>query len=292
MVKKFFSALAVVALLLLVGCGGGGSGGGGGSTSIVGRVINVVTGAAPNPASSVQVGSSSVLTSTVDGSFTLGVPSGTSAASVDTQGSGFGVWNFSFPPASGVSDIGDLWVGPQQVTVTGIVRNSTNNAPVQGSLVSFAGRRGSTGVDGRFTLTNVAYANSTQAAFWGIVGKVQTTGFFATDWSALGHLANSGVVDVGDILITPLSDPNPPGTPFNIWGQITVAGGPSGTIVRLRQGTTDIRVFNVGSDGRYLFFVSPGSYTINATKGTLTAPDQSVTLTQPNEVIRRDFTLN
>jgi hypothetical protein len=91
--------------------------------------------------------------------------------------------------------------------------------------------------------------------------------------------------------VTPLSDPNPPPAPYNIWGIVSAPGGPQGAIVRLKQGGIDVRVFNVGNDGRYYFFVVPGTYTINATKGAFTAPDQIVTLTQPNEVIRRDFNL-
>ncbi len=280
---------AMAALSLLPGCGGGG--GGGALATLVGRILNVESGGPTNPQSSVQVGSRSTLTSATDGSFQLSAPKNTTQLSVDTFNPNLGVWTFTFPPANGVTDVGDLWVGPERVTLTGKVRDSTTANPVAGASVSFAGRSATSAADGSFSLLDVAYSSATQTAFWGIVGTVRATGYFRTDFSAQPNLAVGGVVDVGDVFLTPLSDPNPPGPPFNIWGIVTASGGPQGAIVRLKQNGNDVRVFNVGADGKYLFFVAPGTYTINATKGAQTAPDQQVTLTQPNEVIRRDFNL-
>ncbi len=277
------------AVIFVAACGGGGGGGGG--ATIVGRVLQVATGGPPSPQASVQAGSDSTLTAVSDGSFQVGAPGGASSLTVDTRTAQSGVWIFSTPPASGVTDVGDLWVGPERVTLSGTVRDTTSNDPVPGATVSFGGRFGTTDASGRFGLLEVAYSSSTQTAFWGIVGTARATGYFKTDFSAAPNVASGGTVEVGDVFITPLSDPNPPGPPFNIWGVISAPGGPQGTIVRLRLASVDIRVFNVGADGKYFFFVVPGSYTINAAKGALTAPDQMVTLTQPNEVIRRDFTL-
>lgn len=278
------------AAVVMTACGGGGGGGGGTSTTVVGRVVSVVTGGPPNPASSVQVAGQSALTSLADGSFQL-PRSGASVLTVDSLGLGFGVFTFAIPSGSGVVDVGDIWIGPERVTVTGVVRNATNNAPIAGAIVNFAGRQGATNAGGVFTLNEVAYSSATQAAFWGIAGSARAPGFFRREFSAQPNLADGGVVNVGDILLTPLSDPNPPGFPFNIWGIVSAPGGAVGSVVRLQQGGTDVRVTNVGSDGRYFFFVLPGTYQIVASKGGSNAPTIDVTLNEANEVIQRNVVI-
>jgi hypothetical protein len=217
---------------------------------------------------------------------------GTNTLTVDTRTQASGVWIFSILPlVAGVNDVGDLWVGPERVTLTGVVKSSATGLPIAGATVSFGGRMGLTDASGVFSLAEVAYSSSTQVAFWGIPGSVRATGFFKADFSAAPHVAQSGIVNVGEILLVPTSDPNPPGPPYNIWGQITAPGGPSGSVVRLKQGGVDVRVFNVGPEGRYFFFVTAGDYTISASKGASTAPDVNVTLTSPTEVIRRDIVI-
>lgn len=268
--------------------------GGGGVTALatfVGRVLQVETGGPPNPQASVQVGSNSSLTSASDGSFQLSVPTGTTTLIVDSLTSTSGVWTFTVPAASGVTDVGDLWIGPERVKVRGTVRDSTTLNPVAGASVEFAGRAATTNASGVFELIDVAYASSTQTAFWGILGSIRHSSYFKADFSTQPNLAQAGVVEVGDLFLTPLSDPNPPGPPYNIWGVVTAPGGAQGAIVRLKLNSNDIRVYNVGADGKYFFFVVPGDYVVSASKDALTAPDQSATLTQPNEVIRRDFNL-
>jgi hypothetical protein len=272
---------------LAVGCGGGG--GGIATGTVIGRILNVLTGGPPNPAATVQVGSNSVLTSLSDGSFQLTAPNGTAQLSVDN-----GVpplWLFAIGPVSGNTDVGDLWVGPERVILRGKVLKANDNSPISGAAVSFAGKSDLTDATGQFDIADVAYASATQTAFWGIIGAVSATGFFRQEFSAQPFTASGGVVDIGNVLITPASDPNPPGTPFNIWGVVSAPGGASGSIVRLKLAGTDIRVFNVGTDGRYVFFVAPGSYVISASKGASTAPDIPVMLSQPNQVIRQDVTI-
>ncbi|HZH99146.1 MAG TPA: hypothetical protein VEX38_09265, partial [Fimbriimonadaceae bacterium] len=195
------------ALLIMAACGGGGGGsvGGADTARLVGRVLNVETGAALNPAASVQVGNASTLTSTQDGSFGLSAPAGSTNVVVDTRNA-FGTWNFTIPPLTGTLDAGDLWVGPQRVTLRGRVLDASNNQPIANAVVSFAGRTGRTTADGRFALAEVAYSNATQTAFWGIRGSVTANSYFRTDFSAQPNTAVNGSVTVNDILLTPTSD--------------------------------------------------------------------------------------
>jgi len=135
--KALFALTMGALTLMLAACGGGGNGGGG---TVVGRVLQVETGGPPNPQASVQTSSASALTSTADGSFQVGAPDGSTSLTVDTLTQSSGVWVFSIVSVSGVTDVGDLWVGPERVSVHGTVRDSTNNNPVPGAPVSFAGR--------------------------------------------------------------------------------------------------------------------------------------------------------
>jgi hypothetical protein len=104
-------------------------------------------------------------------------------------------------------------------------------------------------------------------------------------------LAVAGVVTVDDILISPNSDPNPPGPPFNVWGRVSPGADAPGTIATLSQGGNPVRVVNVGSDGLYKFWVPPGTYTIHFQKGPLQADVAAFTLSQANQVLRFDVTL-
>lgn len=289
--KRFILWTVVLALALFAASCGGGGGGGGGSNlgTVIGRVLNVATGGPTNPASTVQIGTRSTQTSLSDGSFQIQAANGATSMTVDNGVAP--LWTFTIGPVNGNTDIGDVWVGPERVTLRGTVLSATDQTPVPGAVVAFAGRYGTTAANGQFNLIDVAYSSSTQTAFWGILGSTTANGFFRQEFSAQPFTASGGVVDIGSILMIPTSDPNPPGTPFNVWGIVSAPGGSSGAIVRLKQGGTDVRVFNVGIDGRYAFFVAPGSYTISASKGSSTAPDVSITLSQPNEVLRRDIAI-
>lgn len=257
---------------------------------ILGRVLQVATGGPPNPRASVQKGGTSVLTSASDGSFQITVPKGATSLLVDPL-NGSGTWTFVFPSVTGTVDIGDLWIGPERVRLQGRVLNSTNNLPVQGATVSFAGRIGATDAAGTFDLVDVAYSSATQTAFWGITGSVRATGFFKTDFSAQPNTAVGGVVTVNDILITPTSNTVPPGPPYNVWGRVSPSASAPGTVVTAKLSGTPVRIFNVGSDGTYKLWLGPGTYVISYANGSLTAPDETVTLTQPNQVIQRDVVL-
>jgi hypothetical protein len=174
------------------------------------------------------------------------------------------------------------------------VLNSTNAATVANADVTFGGQNGKSGANGVFNLPGVAYSSATQTAFWGIVGSVRANGFFKTDFSAAPNTKDgSNIVDVGDILVTPTSSTEPPGPPYNITGRVLPIGTSSGCIVTLKQGATPLRIFNVGNDGKYYFWITPGSYEITYVKGAQSAPTQNVNLSQPNETVTvPDVTLN
>lgn len=292
------SLLVIAAACLIVaGCGGGGSSTNTSTTgtpgTVVGRVLNVETGGPLSPAATVQVDSNTTTTDASDGSFTVSANAGAKTVLVDTHAL-FGVWSFAIPAVNGTTDAGDLWVGPQKVTLTGHVLSSTDSQPVAGATVSFGGVTGITNAQGVFSLPNVAYSSTTQTAFWGIQGSAVATGFFASTFSAAPAVANNGVVTVSDVLLTPLSDTTPPNNPANIVGRVTPSSKASGTMVTLAvTGGNVVRIFNVDSTGDYSFWVPDGSYTVTYANGTATAPAQSVTLTSTDQVVHvPDVVLN
>ncbi|MBS1718681.1 MAG: hypothetical protein JSS72_13215 [Armatimonadetes bacterium] len=288
--KRILLVLTFVCLLL--GCGGGGGGGGSNSISLTGRVLDVEKGGPFNPAASIQDNLTSVSASVTDGSFVLPADSTTTSVIVDSKVSGNPAFTFTFPAHSTTADLGDLWVGPQQVSMTGKIVDSSSGAGVAGATVSFAGRSALTDSTGTFTLLGVAYPTSSLASFWGISGSVSATNYFATTFSASPNSAVGGVVSLPDIPMTPTSDSNPPNTPYNIWGRISPSGAALGTVVTLLDNTnTPVRVYNVSSTGTYYFWVTPGVYTITFVNGALTSPNQTVTLTKANQVVEKDATL-
>lgn len=284
--------LALLALVL-VGCGGGGGGTPAGGIRITGRVLNVATGGSLNPVPTIQLvsGDRAVNASIADGSFSINAPSGTTSLLVNTPG--FGVFTFSFPAASQtVSDIGDLWVGPEKVTVTGRLLDAGNNEPVALANVSFGGQHAVTDSNGQFAIGQVGYSTASPAGFLGLVGLVGKTGYFPNEFTSGGALPSGGIANVGDVLLTPLSDTTPPPLPYNIWGVVGPVAQAPGAIVELTDTSgTVLRRVTLGSDGTYRFWMVPGSYRVRFNKGTLTAPTQNVTLSATNEVIRRDVTL-
>ena len=285
--RKAVAACLALGIIIIFGCGGGGSAVP--TATLVGRVLQVTTGGVPSPQASVQVGLASVLTDVGDGSFSLVVPVGTTSVTVDTR-SASGLWTFTIPSATGTIDVGDLWVGPDRVNIEGFVKRSTDGAAIAGAIVSFGGRKATTGANGRFSLVEVAYSNANQTAFWGIVGSASKTGYFRNDFSASPNVANAGVVTVSDILLTPSDDDIPPPPPYNIWGRVNPSIDATGTVVTLLEATTPIQVASVGAGGAYYFWVQPGTYSVKAEKGARTVT-ASVTLPNANQLVRKDVTL-
>lgn len=280
-------AIFVLVVLVIGACGGGGGSVSTPPATLVGRVLNVTTGGPVSPSATIQVGNATTTTRT-DGSFQLNVPAGTTEIAVVPTG--FAVFRFTIPAANGTQDVGDLWVGPEQVTVTGRVLNASNQAPIAGADVSFAGRTALTNPQGTFRLTGVAYSSAALTAFWGIRGTARASDFFPSDWNTQPNVAQNGTVTVADVLLAPEGSDNPPPPPHNVWGRIAPSADAPGSRATLKQSGTAVRTYNVGTDGNYYFWVVPGTYTVEVTKDSRTAT-VDVTLTATNEVVRRDVTL-
>ncbi|HRF60080.1 MAG TPA: hypothetical protein PLH94_09235 [Fimbriimonadaceae bacterium] len=293
---KLKLGLAVlIAHVALFGCGGGG-GGGGGTTgfTVVGRVIALPSGGAPNPTASVQVGQASVLTSSADGSFSIQVPDGSDSLLVLwTPGGSTISFRYTIPPPTGgTANVGDLYVGLDKVTVEGRVVNANDQTAVSGATLRFAGKDASTDSNGRFSLTEIAYSTANPTSFFDIVGSVTRPGFLSQSFRA-STPAVSGIVTIGDVLIVPEGGNEPPGSPYNITGTVQPRASAPGTVVTLLSSGTPIRRMTVGTDSRYGFWVVAGSYTIryqNPNNG-LSAPEETVTLASQDSVVNRDVTL-
>jgi len=280
--------LLVLGLTLLWGCGGGG--GTGGTVRADGRVLSVSTGGPPNPPATAQIGSASAPTQSDSGVFILNVALG--ATTLVVLHPVFPTFTFTFPPITTDTTLGDFWIGPETVTIVGTVIHSQTSEPIPDALVLFAGKRATTNQDGEFTLTGVAYDSQNDFVFQGILGTVQKSGFLTTQFTANQNPVG-GVITLPAILLAPVSDPNPPGPPYNLWGVVTVQGEPpTGTIVTLLDSGTPIRRYNVGSDGRYFLWAVPGAYVLRFEKAGFQTVDVTVTgFDSPDDVIRNDVTL-
>lgn len=283
--RKVFLGLSVIALV--VGCGCGPIGGG---IQVTGRVLNVSTGNPPNPQATVQIANVTTQTGAGDGVFVMNVPSGSSSAIVLSS---FPTFTFTFPPIVGPTDLGDFWIGPTTVSIVGQVIDAGDSTPVSGVLVRFAGKRTMTDGGGNFTLTEVAYDPANTFVFTGILGRLEKAAYVPAEFF-VNQNPIGGVISLPPLLIARVSDPSPPPPPFNLWGVVSLQGGgnPAGTISTLLQNGTPVRQFNVGNDGRYLFWAVPGDYTIRFQRsGFQTLEIQITGFTEPSQVIRNDVTL-
>ena len=293
MKKVAFLALALLSFVLLA-CGGGG--GAFSAVRLSGRVLDISTGAPTTTACSVQSQSATATTQVVDGSFLVGAPSGATQLIVSPPSilTGYPVFTYTFAPQTLTqNDVGDLWIGPQQVTVTGVVQNASDNSAIANATVRFAGQTATTDATGTFNVQHVAYSSTNTSSFEGITGQVDRTNFLSNQFTPNGNTATAGVVNVGVVLMTPVDSNTAPPLPYNIWGIISPSTVANGTVVSLRNsGGTLVRRFTVGADARYQFWVSAGSYHIDFANGAHTAPTQNVTLNNSSDVIRADATLN
>lgn len=277
--------------LVIWACGGGPIA----SIHISGRVLDISTGAPTTTVTTLQSSTSTVPTSLVDGSFIMGGSKGETTLLVTPPSLlSYPVFTYTFQPLNqSQNDVGDLWIGPEKVEVTGVVQNAADNLPIANAKVRFAGQFGTTDSTGTFHVQQVAYSSANTTSFLGITGQVDATNFLSNQFTPNGNTAISGVVNVGTILLTPVDSNTPPPLPYNIWGIISPSGLASGTIVTLKDsGGTPVRRFTVGTDARYQFWVNAGTYTLDFANGTHTAPTQNVNLVNSSDVIRKDATLN
>jgi hypothetical protein len=279
-------------ITVLLGCGGGGAIS---SIRISGRVLDISTGGPTTNPSTVQSSTSVAQTAVVDGSFLIGAGKAETKLIVSAPSLlGYPVFTYDFQPLNQTqNDVGDLWVGPQQVTVTGTVQNAADNSPIANALVHFGGQIATTDATGTFNVLKVAYSATNTSGFLGLSGQVSAANFLSNQFTPGGNTAVSGVVNVGVVLMSPVGSNTPPPPPFNLWGLIAPSNLANGTIVTLKNSIgTPVRRFTVGIDARYQFWVQAGTYSIDFANGTHTAPTQNVTLSNTTDVIRKDATLN
>jgi hypothetical protein len=290
----FAVALAALSVLACVcaGCGGGGGGSAGSGIAITGTVTDVVVGI-PSPVAEVQAGATAqTTTSTVDGSFSLTVPSGTTKLVVIWESSTGGSpvsFTFTIPPVTAAEDVGELWIGPAQVTASGTAIDSTTQAPIGGATVTLGGVTGTTASNGTFTVGGVAYAASSQ--FPNLPGTISAPNYISAGFEPGTAAVTNGALSVGEIELTPSSSTIPPGTPYNLWGRVSPLKSSPGATVTLSLNGTPYRTATVGSDGTYYFWVPAGTYTINVVQTGFTAPTITATLTSTNQKLEEDVTL-
>jgi hypothetical protein len=270
---------------LLTGCGGGG-GFFGPSALLQGRVVLVGTGQPPNPPATVIVGGQSVRTSTQEGAFQLRVPTTATQLTVRTQG--LPDFTFNLPPlqAGQTVDLGDLYVGARTIAVQGRIVDALTQQPVGEATVSLLGQRAqSNPTTGRFTLNGVAYDPE------GVLdpeGEVRKTGYLPRRFLADQPVID-GVMEVGDLLLLPETDDNPPGQPGNVRGVVQV---PLDTPVGARIDVytpPDAPIANESvilsqPSGAFRLWLLPGNYRLVFTKGARTAT-RTITVTSLTQEI-------
>lgn len=283
----------ILCLSVLVGCGGGGGGGGTtGKVSITGIVRSITTGAPASPQATAQIGNTASKTDANDGSFALSVAPGATQLQVIPGTVNPVIFTFTFPAASSNFDVGDLYIGPESVSVTGRVFSAASGTFVPGATVKFAGKTGLTNASGVYTISGVAYDSTNTNLFLSLQGTVSASGFFPGSFTPTTG-AIGGSVTIDDVFLSNDSGTDPPDNPFNISGSVLPANFAQGTVVQLFSGSTLVRQMTVGSANKYGFWVIPGTYIIKASNPNngKSAADQSATLTSQTETVRKDVTL-
>lgn len=275
-----------LAVALLAGCGGGGGGGGGGTSkaTLIGRVIWIETGSGPNPAATVRAGTASTLTDVLDGYFEFETETGVTSATI-TFAPAVGspvVRTFNFSSATGTVELGDLYIGPQVVTLKGKAVDVSTSLPISGATVKIAGRTATTTANGTFSVANVAYSSKNPAVFLGLEGSVSATDFFTRQFNP-PSLASAGVVQVGTIALTPVGSQDPPPSPFDVQGSVTPANLGAGASVVAKQGASILRRVTADATGRFTLWLPAGTFVIEATKGA-NHGQATITITDPTVI--------
>ena len=288
--KKLNLFLGTICLVFILACGGGG-----GSTpvttiNLLGRVINVSTGQGLKGAT-LQVGTNTFTITATDGSFSFPIQSTGGTLIVNSGVSTITGWSFTVPASSTDVDLGDLYVGPSRVTMVGSTKDSTNGNAVASATIKFAGQNATSAADGSFTLNNVAFDPANTATFGNIQGTANANNYFQSTFTATGATVSGSTVTLNTILMIPQGSSAPPGTPNDLFGNITPSALANGTVVSVYSGSALVRQTTVGVSGSYGFWVPPGTYKVTFANGTHTAPDANVTLAD-GQTLRQDATLN
>lgn len=289
--SPWFIALIATFVAILIGCGGGG-GGGAVTTNVLGAILWIETGAPTNPATTVRVGDFSAPTDLGTGGFSVTALIGaTSLTATYAPAAGTPiVRTFSFPALTGSTDVGDLYIGPEEVSVAGRLVDSAAGNAIPNGRVSLAGRSATAGADGRFIIPGVAYSSTNLTVFLGLQGTAQATGFFTTSFSPPSG-AVGGLVDVGDIVMVVEGGSTPPPLPFNLTGSVLPANLGPGARVEVLSGATPIRTQFANGTGNFSFWVPVGSYTIRATQGAATG-SSPVNIVNVNQTVTVNVTVN
>ncbi|MDX1935227.1 MAG: carboxypeptidase-like regulatory domain-containing protein [Capsulimonadales bacterium] len=277
--------------LLPTGCGGGGGGGGSQGNTVRGIVRDSLQSDAEVQDATVTIGGVSTRTRTVDnanaqnpvGSFELrNVPVGTSTATIALPGGG-GNQTFAFQPAvtAGTNPNLEFIVNIGQISGR-VVRANGQPAANAFVTVSATAETFQTNADGTFLATLVPKGNTEIFAVEGTSSHRRTV---AVEY---------GNTAIGDVTLADDPNPNPPGHPYTLFGQVTVTdvGTPAGTIVLLFRNGVQVESTFTDSSGLYYFYVPVGSYTIQAVRnGFQTTTAGPVTLSDASQGLRTDLTM-
>ncbi|CAN5731790.1 hypothetical protein BH11ARM2_BH11ARM2_18190 [soil metagenome] len=296
--SRLLGLVAVFAFLLLLGCGGGGGGGsttdtgttnGTAQTTFTGQVFDVQSGIPITPAATVTISGQSATTDVDTGDFS--VTAAQTASKIDVSTTAYGAWSFPLPGTTASTfDTGVLYVGPERVTVKGTVRDSVTDSPIPGVSVTFGGRSATSGTDGSFSITGVAYSSTNTSGFFGIIGEASATGFITQSFDAANVDPVGGVISVGDVRLISSGDSTPPDGPYDLTGKVTRNGQTGTLLVELLQGGTVIRTAPTRTDDRYYFWIEPGVYQVRATVGASTV-SSNVTVTATNQIVTKNLAL-
>jgi hypothetical protein len=273
------------------GCGGGGGGGGGTSDTVTGTVMDSLNSDTVVQGATVTIGGITATTRTVNnatttnpvGSFQMNnVPYGSHIATVVLP-SGGGTQSIAFAPSvtSGANASISLYVNIGQIS--GRIFQS-NGQPASSAFITISttGDTFQTNSDGTFLATLIPAGSTTLFAVEGTASFQETV------------TVNYGNNIIPNITLQDDPNPNPPGAPYTLTGQVTVTdvGTPSGTTVLLDRNGVQIESTLTDSNGMYYFYVPIGTYTVTAVRnGFQTITSGTINLTNASQPITTNLTM-
>lgn len=293
--RGFGLLLLALLTILLAACGGGGGGSDGGAVTIQGILKRSDSREPPSESGyTVTIGGKTAPVfspprqnaSGQDYNFeVVGVPSTATEGTVNPrQGSSDNPVSFPLPslPNSGVVYIGEVFIGPNTEGIaraTGRVVSAETGQPVAGARVTI-------GVFSAITTTTGTFAFPRLVA--GIdKGIVEATGFERKEF-AIDPPLQPGENDLGNIRLAPTLPPNPPTSPFNLRGVVSVQAPdtPVGASVVLLDAETEAQVDSLAitqPSGEFRFWVPLGRYILRVTRSGYQPFQQEVRLTAENQ---------